>query len=41
MITNERVEWVKLNGRVSDWSNLHEISKDIMWCYAAVYVYLE
>ena len=35
-----KVEWVKLNGRVSDW-DLHEISKDIMWCYAAVYVYLE
>ena len=32
---------MKFNGRVSDWSNLHEISNDIMWCYAAVYVYLE
>ena len=35
------MEWLKLYGRVTDWSNLHEISKDIMWCYAAVYVYLE
>ena len=34
MITNESacklVEWVKLNGRVSDWSDLHEISNDIV-----------
>ena len=35
------VEWVKLNGRVSDWSNLHEISNDICEMLCDVYVYLE
>ena len=32
---------MELNGRVSDWSNLHEISNDIVQCYDDVYVYLE